>query len=165
MDGMMVELDMLGAAQIVVSTNVRTRQDGLPYANDKPPTDTGVAVYFQLKGKPMVFACDRFTTVGDNMQAIRLTVAAIRGIERWGASDMMERAFSGFQALPQPRQRRPWRDVFGYSERSTPSREELKTRRDELALKHHPDRGGDRGTMSDINVAYDEAERELAGAI
>src|SRR3546814_19053229 len=50
----------------------------------------------------MTFACDRWDTVRDNVRAIGKTIEAIRGIERWGASDMMERAFSAFEALPAP---------------------------------------------------------------
>ena len=74
----------------------------MPYANQREPADTGVAVYFQLQDAPMVFACDKYNHVRDNIRAIGKTIEALRGIERWGASDMMERAFTGFQALPPP---------------------------------------------------------------
>lgn len=43
-----------------------------------------------------VFACDKFNEVRLNLNAIRLTIAALRQIERCGTSDMMERAFRGF---------------------------------------------------------------------
>jgi hypothetical protein len=33
---------------------------------------------------------------------------------------------------------------------------EARHRRDELAMKHHPDRGGDTATMSEINQQYDD---------
>lgn len=43
--------------------------------------------------------------------------------------------------------------------------EELKKEYRKLAMKHHPDRGGDLETMQKINAAYDEAfERINAGA-
>ncbi len=38
--------------------------------------------------------------MGDNIQAIRKTIEAMRGLERWGVSDMLQRTFSGFKALP-----------------------------------------------------------------
>ncbi len=99
-DGLMEELRLMGAKNIVLSTNIELRRDGLPYANQRQPEDSGVAVYFQHKGMSMTFACDRWRKVEDNTQAIRKTIEALRGIERWGASDMMKRAFSGFAALP-----------------------------------------------------------------
>jgi hypothetical protein len=48
----------------------------------------------------MCFACDRWDSVADNVQAIRKTIEALRGIERWGTGDMVQRAFAGFVALP-----------------------------------------------------------------
>ena len=47
-----------------------------------------------------VIACDLFKEVRLNINAIRLTIAAIRQIERCGASSLLERAFKGFAALP-----------------------------------------------------------------
>jgi hypothetical protein len=46
-----------------------------------------------------VIACDAFKEVRMNLNAIRLTIAAIRQIERCGTSSLLERAFKGFQAL------------------------------------------------------------------
>lgn len=48
-----------------------------------------------------VIACDRFTESRLNLAAIRLALAALRQLERVGASGVMERAFRGFKtALP-----------------------------------------------------------------
>ena len=56
------ELDRMGASKVIVSTNIPLRNDGLPRANMRPDGgDTGVAVYFQRKGKPVVFACDKYS--------------------------------------------------------------------------------------------------------
>lgn len=43
-----------------------------------------------------VLACDSYNEVRLNVNAVRLTIAALRQIERCGASMMMERAFRGF---------------------------------------------------------------------
>jgi hypothetical protein len=72
---------------------VQLRQDGLPYANRRAPSDTGAAVYFSYKGRQMCFACDKWQDVYDNIYAISKTIEALRGIERWGAGDMVEQAF------------------------------------------------------------------------
>jgi hypothetical protein len=48
-----------------------------------------------------VIACDLFKEVRLNIQAIALTLKSIRQIERCGTSSLLERAFKGFQALPE----------------------------------------------------------------
>ena len=65
------EIRMLGGTLPVLSTNIPLRKDGLPYANHRQPEDKGVAVYFTLNGNPMCFACDRWDSVADNVQAIQ----------------------------------------------------------------------------------------------
>ncbi len=46
-----------------------------------------------------VIACDQFKEVRHNITAIRLTIAAIRQMERCGTSSLLERAFKGFEAI------------------------------------------------------------------
>ena len=42
-DQIVKELRLMGAKNVIISTNVPLRQDGLPYANFKAIADTGVA--------------------------------------------------------------------------------------------------------------------------
>lgn len=46
-----------------------------------------------------VIACDTFKEVRWNITAIRLTIAALRQMERCGTSSLLERAFKGFEAI------------------------------------------------------------------
>jgi hypothetical protein len=153
-DGLFEEIKRMGGTLPVLSTNVALRRDGLPYANQPEPNDPGVAVYFMHKGRSMSFACDRWDRVRDNVRAIEKTIEAIRGIERWGASDMMERAFSAFEALPSP----SWWTDLGVSRNATP--DELKARYRHLIKTHHPDAGGDPEQFRRINEAYETAMSE-----
>lgn len=153
-DALMRELRLLGARNIVLSTNIPLKRDGMPYAQQKEPEDKGVAIYFEYKAKPMCFACDRWNKIADNIQAVRKTIEAIRGIERWGGGSMMEEAFRGFEALPAPSTKKWW-DVLGVSPNSTP--EEIRAAWREKAKTHHPDNGGDTSIMAEINAAYNEA--------
>lgn len=146
-------LHTLGA-HVILSTNIALRQDGLPYANQKEPDDPGVAVYFMRNGRQQCFACDKYTKVWKNMRAIQKTIEALRGIERWGSSDMLDRAFTGFVGLPAPGPRKWW-DVFGFN--GSESAEQIKERYRELAKRHHPDRGGNPDQFAEINQAYQEA--------
>ncbi|WP_458788950.1 DnaJ domain-containing protein [Dyella jiangningensis] len=134
------------------------RQDGLPYAQQRAIDDHGIALYFEYKGKPMCFACDRYTRMEANMRAIELTIAALRGIERWGASDMLERAFTGFAQLEHsPTQQ--WWDVLGINRNAT--RDEIETAWRRLRSAHHPDRdGGDHDIFLTVKAAYEKAMKE-----
>ncbi|MCC5608930.1 hypothetical protein LC612_19610 [Nostoc sp. CHAB 5834] len=72
----------MGAKNIIISSNVPTRQDGLPYARHKEPDDPGVAVYFKIKDKNYALCCvgiarlrHRWLKVRHNLRAIGLHIA------------------------------------------------------------------------------------------
>lgn len=157
------EIKLLGCSDynVILSTNIPLRRDGLPYANQANPEDPGVAVYFRLKDRPMVFACDKYRTVTENLYAITKTIQAIRGIKRWGASEMMERTFTGFQALPPPKAEENWWEILDVP-KTTVSFDVVKKAWKKLALKHHPDvQGGSEEMMAKINQAYANAMKDL----
>ncbi|MEO0797466.1 MAG: J domain-containing protein [Verrucomicrobiota bacterium] len=142
---------------LVVSTNIPVRQDGLPYVNARQPEDPGVAVYFDRKGKQQCFACDKYNRVWKNMRAIQKTIEALRGIERWGSSDMLERAFTGFAALPPPMVIKPWWEVIGVTE--TAPLEQVKKAYRKRAMLYHADanQGREDPRMAELNAAYEQA--------
>ena len=152
------EIELLGGQYSLISSDVAVRKDGQPYADAsrRKIHDPGVAVYFMLKGKQMVFACDRYDAPWKNLRAIGKTIEAIRGIERWGASDMMERALSAFEALPAPG---GWRQELGLGSDCTFAQAQARYR--ELVKQHHPDRGGDPEQFRRINEAFEKARKEL----
>ncbi len=157
-DSLFSELRRLGAKKIILSSNVALRNDGLPYSNRRSPDDPGVAVYFDYKNKPMVFACDQWHSVEENTWAIAKTIDAIRGIERWSASEMLEKAFTGFQALPAPANKEPWWETLGVPKDAPWERVSRRFR--ELAIQHHPDKGGDPDRMVIYNLAFAQAKEE-----
>jgi hypothetical protein len=150
------EILLLGGSKVLVSTNIPTRNDGLFYASAREPEDPGVAVYFDYQKRPMCFACDQYETVRENLQAVAMTINALRGIERWGASDMLERAFRGFSALPAA----GWRSILNVGPEATLEQAESAFR----ARVHegHSDHGGDQD-MHVLIQARNEARKELAG--
>lgn len=75
----------------------------------------------------------------------------MRAIERHGGAEILDRAFTGFVALPAPEQ---WFTILGVSANAT--RTEIDTAYRRLAATHHPDRGGDGQAMARINAARDE---------
>lgn len=163
-DEMLHELRMMGAREVKVSTNVPLRKDGLPRMEDKEPQDPGVAVYF-LQGKTdrqLVIACDSYTKVRWNMRACGATVAALRSIQRHGATELLERAFTGFAALPPiGGEVLPWWDVLGVP--ATTNLDGARAAYHELARIHHPDAGGNAESFSRIARAFASAEEALDG--
>ncbi len=138
----------MGADSMVLSTNLRLRNDGYPYSKQAQPIDKGAAVYFMHKGKQMCFACDRWDSIQDNIYAVAMTIEALRGIERWGSGDMVNQAFSGFVALPAPKRAE---EVLGV--RAGASHDEIETAWREKAKRYHPDKGGSVEAMQEINDA------------
>jgi len=137
------ELRRLGVSEedIVVSTNLRTRPDGIPYSKQPKADDPGVAVWFSLDGVERVLACDRWSKVEHNMRAIALHIGAIRGQERWGVGSAAQ-AFAGFVALPEEAGGDPWHVTLRVTPNATVDEIESAYRR--LAMKCHPDHGGKR---------------------
>lgn len=151
------EIYRLGGRYPIISSNVSLRRDGFPYANQKKPEDTGVAVYFEHEGKQKVFACDQYNTVGDNIRAIGKTIEAIRGIERWGASDLLERTLSAFDALPPPSEENTpvWPVILGIAPDASVETIEAAFRR--KAREAHPDMTGGSADAFKILTAAKEA--------
>lgn len=158
-DFTIAELNRLGAKNVIISTNIPLRQDGLPLGRFSMPQDKGVAAYFEWEGRPMAFACDRWDKIEDNIYAIGKTIEAMRGIERWGSSDMMKAAFTGFEALPAPTQKKNWWEVLMVTHFASDSlvMETYKI----LAKRYHPDSAtGSNEQMSELNAAYDDFKKE-----
>lgn len=159
-DGLFHELELLHAKNIILSTNIPLRNDGIPYARYKALEDHGVAVYFELDGLSQVFANDRWTRVEDNIQAIRKSIEAIRGLERWGSSDMLNRAFRGFQALPEKASESTnelWWNILGVS--IDAEWEEVRRAFKSKSKIFHPDNPqGSTEKMVKLNQAYNEAK-------
>lgn len=162
-DELLHELKLLGATGVVLSTNLKLRLDGLPLAGQAQPEDTAAAVYFAYKGRDVAFCCDRWAKIEDNLQAIRHTIEALRGIARWGTGDMVEAAFTGFAQLPAARPAlRPWWTVLAVPPHATEDMVTAAYRR--LAKEHHPDRNpGDddaKAKFAEVDDAYGRFKRE-----
>jgi hypothetical protein len=164
----LLELQRMGVQRddLVLSTNLRLRLDGMPASGQAEPRDPGVAVYWTdgAADKPRVMAIDIYDRVADNLAAVAATLEAMRAIERHGGAAILERAFTGFTALPAPivaGMKRPWRDVLGAMDARVTA-DWIQARYRMLASQYHPDRGGDPAKMAELNTARDEALKDLA---
>lgn len=152
------ELGRMGVRDddLVISTNLELRLDGLPRSNQREPSDPGVSVYWTQKrgDAPRCMAIDRYDRVADNLAAIAATLDAMRAIERHGGAEILNRAFTGFVALPNGSTGH-WSDVLDVPE--TASRAEIEAAYRRLRSLHHPDKGGDAEQFDRIQKAYAEA--------
>lgn len=142
---------------VVITTNLRLNLSGLPRGDQGEPSDPGVAVYWERNKNRRVMAIDVYSRVADNLGAVAATLAHMRGIERHGGAQILERAFTGFAALPNPARARSWRDVLGFGNEVVVTKEMIDSHYRELARHAHPDRGGDTNRMAEINGARADA--------
>jgi hypothetical protein len=156
-DSVVHQIRKLQGSRIVITSNLPVRNDGLPYANATEPADRGIAVWWVRQGREQVMACDRWDRTRDNLHALELSLDALRGLDRWGSTTIVERAFAGFAALP-PAGEHDWRAVLGAELRTL---DEVKRRFRELAAIAHPDQGGNPHEMQRLNAAYVAAKQEL----
>lgn len=156
-DELLNELDRYLAGNIVLSTNFRLTQAGLPSQNFGRPADQGVAVYFTYGKKQMVMAQDGHTRAEENMRALALVLKYMRGVEDLGGGTMMEKAFAGFEALPEPgaAHSQQWWVVLQVSPTATEA--EIQSAYRARAKELHSDVGGNDAAMSELNVARDQA--------
>lgn len=154
-DHLLDELRLLGARNVVISSNAELLNDGRIAARQRRIEDTGVAVYFTLAGEGRCIPCDRWIDLADNVRAIGLTVQALRGLDRWGAKEIVAAAFQGFAALPEGDSAAWWRvlDV-----KPDASEVEIEAAYRRLAKVHHPDAGGNAERFREIAEAYRAAK-------
>lgn len=147
--------------QFIVSTNLPLRRDGLPISSAAEPADPGVALYFRIGEEPHAMACDKWDRCADNLRAIALHLGALRGMDRWGVGSLRQ-AFAGYglKQLAEVGARKPWWEHLGMKEQPS-SADVVQEKFHELALKHHPDRGGNPNQMAEISAAYEEGLRAM----
>ena len=152
------EVRRIGGKKLIVSTNIPIRKDGFMYADyiNKKQEDPGVAIYFEMDGEQVSMCCDQYLKVLENMYALGKSVEALRGIDRWGCSEFMKRAFTGFKALPESGTLTGtcW-DILDMQQ----SRDEdlINQMYRAKAKVHHPDKGGDAEKFNSLTKAYEQA--------
>lgn len=151
---------------LIVSTNLRLRQDGFPRSDQGEPADPGAAVFFTLRipiaGKwherPLVMSCDKWTRVAWNLYAIAKDIEAQRARARWGCGSIQQ-AFQGYTAIPEKCGGDSWWVVLGIP--STATKEEVECAYKKLAKTAHPDMGGTTEAWARLQEAYHQASNAV----
>lgn len=144
---------------VIVSSNVILNKDGSIRSSQRDPDDPAVAVYYVLDGDPKCIPMDAYDRVADNIASVAQCLADMRSLERHGHR-ISSKVYSAFAALPTPDQvtKSTWRDVLEYYGHDLA---ECKTAWRRLASKHHTDHGGDPEKMTQINLAWGQAQEAL----
>lgn len=149
------EIRRMGGEAMIISSNLKVKSNGLPYSGQRTPDDPGVAVYFKWHERDLVFACDKWLSIEDNLWAIVKHIEALRGQERWGVGSL-DQAFMGYAALPDPDQLEWWQILHLPK---TASDDMIKSTYRALARIYHPDtpETGDSRMFDQITKARDQA--------
>lgn len=165
----LAELKTMGAREdVLISSNLKLRLDGLPKSDQAEPVDVGVCVYWRdLRNDdapPRCMAIDLYETTAGNLAAIAATLSALRAIERHGGAQILDRAFAGFVALPGPGTRTCW-EILGMVEGGDDATYQSITESYRVRARNaHPDTGGSNERMAELNAARDEALRKAGVA-
>lgn len=90
------ELQLFHALDVVLTHNDNRREL-------QKPKDAAAVLYFTLGGRDISIPCDLYFNVQDNIRAIGQVVKAMRRMEMYGGSRMSQKSFTGFVALPPPK--------------------------------------------------------------
>lgn len=156
------EVHRLGGVSLVVSTNLPIRADGGIYSTylDRLIDDPGVAIFFKFKGKDVTMCCDQYRRVWENIYALGKGIEALRGMDRWGVSEFLERAFTGFTALPPAPSSLTWYQILEVPEKAAAP--VIKESYRQLVKAYHPDNSstGNAEKFIRIQGAYQEAKQK-----
>ncbi len=147
---------------VIISSNLKLKNDGTPFSAQSEPVDSGVAVFFNLvfnRGtkrieRPVVRACDKWRRTADNLYAIGLDIELDRAKFRYGASNI-EQSFQGYVAIPERCGGASWWEVLGVKPEA--DRAAIETAYRAKALAAHPDvSGGSTEAMLRVQTARDQ---------
>lgn len=149
--GVEAELERWGIRKFIVSRNNQRIYAGDPAA---------AVWWISRSGELRVLACDKHIKLADNLHAIRLTLQAMRALERWGAYTAEQAAEGARLALPPPEgMSADWRKLLGYVS-GVPNDKQL-------VLAEHAYRSmsreaaGDEDKQRTLNLAIEAARKEL----
>ncbi len=95
LDQLDAELSRFKAKNVILSID-------LPFRGKV--NDSAAALFFDLPGdRKISICCDLYLKQDDNIRALYMVISAMRTIERYGGQNLSQKSFSGFAALPPPK--------------------------------------------------------------
>ncbi len=155
------EARRLGAGEVVISCNLPLKLDGMPRVgfDADDVEDVGAAVYFEREETPYCIPADGWDRLEDNLQAIAMTLEAIRALRRFATDDVVQAALKGFQIAPPADDAASWWNILGLGYDASLTEAERAYRR--MVMYAHPDKGGSADAMQRLNNAIAQARIQL----
>lgn len=159
LDQLDAELERFKAKNVILSID-------LPFRGKV--NDSAAALFFDLPGNRKIsICCDLYLKQDDNIRALYMVITAMRTIERYGGQNLSQKSFSGFAALPAPKD--VWQILGiskGIGEGLSPKlrREFVMEAFRDRAKEGHSDTGTGGVSMTELQEARDEALKQLGVA-
>lgn len=149
----------LGLDDVEITTDRRVRLDGgISQSSAEAQQDPGIAIYFKRKGEDVIMAFDKFNDFWGNLRAIGLYLEYMARLESYEMTEIADKAFTGFKALPAtiqtPLPHRDWWVVLGIKQDA--NAHEVKAAYREMVAATHPDAGGSQAELDEVRRAYQE---------
>lgn len=149
----------LDLKDVDISTNRRVRIDGgISQSSGDNVADPGIVLRCKRKGDEIVIAIDKFNDFWGNLRAIGLYLEYMARLESYEMTEMADRAFVGYKALPPsittPLPHRDWWIVLGVPQDANAL--EVKQAYRELLKLHHDDAGGNNAEFNEVRRAFEE---------
>lgn len=154
---------------LIISSNLKMRMDGLPSGQQTEPSDTGIAVFSKLRfarngkwhDRHCVLTCDKWNRTAYNLSAIARDIGAQRARERWGCSTV-EQSFAGYIAIPEKCGGDAWWITLAV--KPTASKDEINQAYKSLSKVRHPDMAtGSHAAFNTLQEAYEQAMSQFRG--
>ncbi len=116
--------------------------------------DRTVVLRYKLKGKDVKVEMGNQRRAVDNLRVLYICIESMRMNERRGMSETMESMYLQLAAPIQ--EKSPW-EVLGIFEGSDIEIAEAVYR--QMALKYHPDKGGDPEMFKQVNIAIEKIRK------
>lgn len=138
--------------RVTSGTDHRSDEPHLPYAGaPNEPDDPAVVARWTVDGEQFAAACDRWTTIRDNAQAVAKYLDAKRALGRYGVATAESEFATARLPSGEDAGDLPPHEVLGVSPGA--DAETIKRAAREQKKEHHPDRGGDPETFKRITRA------------
>lgn len=152
-------IDKLQLEDVQITTDRRIRLDGgISQSSDQNLQDPGLAIYFKRKGEDVIMAFDKFNDFWGNLRAIGLYLEYMARLESYEMTEITDKAFTGFKALPSsiqtPLPHRDWWIVLGVTQDA--DAHEVKAAYRQMMSVTHPDAGGTQAEFDEVRRAFEE---------
>ncbi|MEN0050630.1 MAG: DnaJ domain-containing protein [Bacteroidota bacterium] len=162
------ELGLFEASDIIITMNVPLTRGGMPFPLGNvmahQPEQVGVSVFFTKLNQRAGLCNDKWDMVQHNVRALKKTIEAFRGIERWGSQESLLNIMAN--GLPDARpvdlalpsmHNKQWWEILELGQ--SRSEKAILSAFKRLSQIYHPDKSG--GSQEMFKILVDARDKGL----